>query len=141
MSLKKFKTDATLVKDGVWVEVAKNKDNTPVRFKLSRMSRHNPTYLKKMRDMGEIHAPDGDWNLIPEDKGDNLALELFVDVVLLGWENVQPEDDGIALPYTRESALALFGNPEYVDLYEELKVRAQTSATFRHKKLDEAAKN
>lgn len=141
MSLNKFRTDPSLAKEGVWVEVARNTDDTPVRFKLARMSRHNPKYLKKLRDVGEVHAPDGDWNLIPEAKGDELSLEVFIDVVLLEWENVQLNDDGVALPYSKENAYSLFGNPEFVDLYEELKVRAQTAATFRHKKLEEAAKN
>lgn len=135
MSLRdKFKSDPALSRDGVWFYYPElpNKDGTIPGVKLARISGANPRYMKLIRDIAE--ANDGK---VPDGKDD----EIFVDGVLLDWANIQPDDDGVQLIYTRENALKLFTDQAWLDLRDDWRAKAINIANFRQKQLEGTAGN
>jgi hypothetical protein len=130
MSLLDFKTDSNKVADGVWFWYSKNSDGSVPGFLLSRSTRQNIRYAKAIREYQERYNVS-DVHQLDEAEAERSMLELFVDSVLLSWQNVQPEDDGVELPYTRENALRLLGNSDWFDLYNDLTVKASKAENFR----------
>lgn len=145
MSLKsQFKTDTTAARDGVWINYSPNSDGTVPGFRLARMSKQNKRYTAKMRDATKAHEGDDglvNFDNIPEAEAEALLLDVFVDTVLLEWRNVQPEDDGVVLEYSKENATKLLGSDDWADLYGDLSTKARKAATFRQKALEAQAKN
>lgn len=145
MSLKnKFKTDAAAAVEGVWFEYSPNADGTIPAFKLARVGKQNKKYVLLMRAIGEKYAGANglaDFSSLSYEASEQVALELFIDSILVDWRNIQPEDDGKALAFTRENAMALLGSPDWADLYADLEEKAGRAASFREKVLQAQAKN
>lgn len=144
MSLKSsFKTNAAAANEGVWVDFTShpNKDGTIPGFLLARVSKQNKRYQAAIRevtrDTGLTVEGLPDVSGIP----DGALAEVFANTVVLDWRNFQPEDDGFALPYTKDAAVQIFTDPNWADLYDHLVSKAQAAATFREKATDAAAKN
>lgn len=147
MSLRKtFKTDKTAEIDGVWLEVAVNDHNgKPVRIKLARMSSSNKRYTKALNAATRPHQSAIQNDALDQELAKSLLQEVFVETVLLDWENLPKSDltgvetDVEPLPFNKENALALFA--EMPDLYDDWESRAQKAAAFREKEREEAAGN
>lgn len=141
-----FKTDKTAEVEGVEIEVDINEhNNKPITIRLSRMSRSNKRYTKRLDTVTRPHMAAIQNETLNEAVASKMMREVFVDTVLLGWDNLPKSelsgnpDDKEELPFTRENALALF--EELPDLYEDWEGRAKKAATFRETELEEAAKN
>lgn len=147
MSLRKtFKTDKTAEIDGVWLEVAVNDHNgKPVRIKLARMSSSNKRYTKALNAATRPHQSAIQNDALDQELAKSLLQEVFVETVLLDWENLPKSDltgvetDVEPLTFNKENALALFA--EMPDLYDDWESRAQKAAAFREKEREEAAGN
>lgn len=141
MSIKSFKSSPDAAINGVWFEYPTNKDKTIPRFKLARMSKQNKEYAKLLRQKIKPHQRSLELEIMSDDEQDAIFLEVFVDRILLGWEHIQPNDDGVEIDFNRENALKLLSDPEWQDLYDDLYAKAAKAAGFRGA-LDEAeAKN
>lgn len=139
MSLKsKFKSDPSLAREGVTFKYEANSDGTVPEFKLARSHKQNKKYLKALRRIGE---QKGDIESLSDEEQQKLLLDVFCETVLLGWSNFQPEDDGKAVPFTPDTAKAILGSEEWVDLYDDLATKASDAANFRFKALQAQAKN
>jgi hypothetical protein len=141
-----FKTDKTAEVEGVEIEVDINEhNNKPITIRLSRMSRSNKRYTKRLDTVTRPHMAAIQNETLNEAVASKMMREVFVDTVLLGWDNLPKSEltgnaeDKDELPFTRENALALF--EELPDLYEDWEARAKKAATFRETELEEAAKN
>lgn len=134
-----FQTDATKTSDGVWVDFpeAKNSDGTVPGFKLARLSVTNPAYAKALSDFAE--ETQGRTLSLEEDRAK--AREIFIDNVLKDWRHIQPNDDGNALSFNRDNAVALLSDPELADLLVKLRSKASDMANYRKQQLDTNAKN
>lgn len=144
MSLTKFKSDPTKATVGVWVEYPANKDGTIPRFRLARMNKQNRAYSKALRKSSEKFTADKgvlDFDAIPEKEAEDMLLNVFVTTILLGWENVQPEDDGKSIDFNENNAKLLLGDPAWVDLYDDLQAKAGNIARYRQEILEAEAKN
>lgn len=145
MTLKsKFKTDVVAARDGVWFDYPMNSDGTTPRFKLARASKHNKKYVTAIRKVANaLNMADGtvDLHSVDDTAAEKLLLDVFVDTVLLGWENFQPEDDGVVLPYSRDNALSVFGSDEWIDLFDDLDAKSKKATGYQTKVLEAAAKN
>lgn len=147
MSLRKtFKTDKNAEVDGVWLEIAVNDHNgKPTRIKLARMSNSNKRYTKALNTATKPHQSAIQNDALDQELAKSLLQDVFVDTVLLDWENLPKSDltgdesDDELLPFTKENALALFA--EMPDLYDDWESRAQKAAAFREKEREEAAGN
>lgn len=143
----KFKTDTAAASGGVWFDYSSlpNADGTIPGFKLARMSKHNKPYLAAMRKLTDIFdtAEDGSITVPPaeEEKAEDAMREAFVSTVLVDWRNFQPNDDGVALPFSLDAARQLFADPAWIDLYGDLTEKARKNANFREKAQQAQAKN
>lgn len=147
MSLRKtFKTDLNAETEGVWVETAVNDhNNLPIKVKLSRMSKANKRYTKKLDLVTKPHMSAIQNDAMDNGLADKMLREVFADTILLGWENLPTseltgnDNDVDDLPFTRENALALF--EELPGLYDDWEALAKKSAIFREVEKEKAAKN
>lgn len=145
MSLKdKYKTDANAASEGVWVDFVANSDGTIPGFKLARMSKHNKKYTAAARKFTERYTgEDGlvDFDSLPEEVAEKALLEVFITTVLLDWRNIQPDDNGVSLPFSVDAARELLGSEDWRDLYDDLNAKARKASIFRQKSMDASAKN
>lgn len=135
----KFQTDADKTANGVWFDYndAPNGDGSIPGFRLARLSVSNPHYAKLLQDIAlknEARAPS-------QIEDERQGLELFVDSVLLEWRNFEPVAGASAWVFNRENALEIFGNPEWRDLYIDLRVKAMKQANYAKARLDATVKN
>lgn len=141
MSMKsQFKTDPTKVRDGVWFgegDYEKNSDGTQPEFLIARISAGNPKYSKELLRYVDLN---GDRKL-SEEENQQQGAELLVDTVLLGWKNFQPEDNGVVIPYTRENAMKIVGDPAWLDLVIDIRSKALKSTKYRAEQAERKTKN
>lgn len=141
----KFKTDATKVVDGVWFEFDPNKDGTVPRFRLARTSKQNKKYKKALRNYSKRFIDEDGKAIESNEENDTEAeqalLMIFCDAVLLEWENVQLNDDGVNFPFSQENAVKLLGSVEWGDLYDDLTKKAADASKFRAKLVAAETKN
>lgn len=139
MSLfKQFATDKKKEVDGVEVAYGENEDGTVPTFIISRMGSSNKKYNKAIETVTRPYRRLIDMNLMPNDQAEKMLQKVFVDIILLGWKNIQDET-GKIIDFNHDNALKLF--EDLPDLYGDLKAAAQTAALFRSEALDEEAKN
>lgn len=137
MSLRsQFKTDPKAVVEGVWHSFDANPDGSIPRFLVARTSFSNPKYAKAVSD---AKAKNGDRTLSEEQERQQ-NNEIFLSV-LLNWEHVQPEDDGVELPFSNENAEKLLLDPHWFDLLIELRGKAMATSSFLAHKQEAIAKN
>jgi len=147
MSLKKkFKTDTNAANEGVWFdfEDAPNEDGTVPGFKLARKTGQNKAYSKAMREFTKEHTTEegvADFSSLSETEAEAVELDVFVNALLIDWRNFQPEDDGKAIDFTAEAAKAVFGDPDWSDLYKDLARKCGQASAYKAKQLKAEAKN
>ncbi len=145
MSLSKnYATNRTAEVEGVDVPMGTNDDGSVISFKLSRMSKSNKRYTKALEAATKPYRRQIELGVLDETLSEKLFKGVFVDTILLGWQNVQFSDivggyNTEKAPFTKENALQLFDRlPE---LYEDLQQQAQKISLFRDESLEDEAKN
>ena len=147
MSLRKtFKTDTRAEVEGVTIEVGMNDhNNQPITITIARMSKSNKRYTKRLEAVTRPHQSAINNESLDNDVAAKLMQNVFVDTILLGWNNLPKSEltgndaDTEELPFTRDNALALFA--ELPDMYDDWEDRAKKSAAFREGEKDAAAGN
>lgn len=147
MGLRKtFKTDRDAEINGVSVEVSVNDHNgRPISITIARMSQGNKRYTKELNRVTKPHMSAIQNDAMDNDLARKMLQEVFVDTILLGWDNLPKseltgnEKDTEELEFTRENVLALF--KELPDLYDDWEAKANKAAVFREKEREEEAKN
>lgn len=128
MSLKdKFKADSSLVRDGVWFDLEKNADGTRARVKLRRNGRGNPKWSTAFR----AHTADRDMEAVSPEEDELITAEVFAEANVVDWEHIQPEDDGVELPFSIENAKKLLSDPDWVSLLSDWQIKSNTIANFQ----------
>lgn len=133
-----FETNKEAEKKGAAVTYAANDDGTIPTFYVSRMSRSNKNYLKALDRNAKPHRRSIDLETIKPEVADSINLKVFVDSILLGWENIKNKD-GEIIQFNKENAISLFES--LPDLYDDLSERARKASTFRDEEIEEEAKN
>lgn len=127
--LNSFAMDHTKEQNGVPVQVSgPNGDETIPTFIVARMGPMNQKYQKTLERITHPYKRQLELKTLPNEKAEQLMQQVFVNSILLGWENVQNED-GTAIVFSAENGLALF--KQYPDLYYSLQEEAQNVALFR----------
>ncbi len=147
MGLRKtFKTDRNAEIEGVEVEVSVNDHNQlPIKIRIARMSASNKRYTKELNRVTKPHQSAIQNDAMDNDLARKMLQEVFVDTILLGWENLPKSEltgvdtDTDPLEFNKENALALF--KELPDLYDDWEARANKAAAFREKEREGSAKN
>lgn len=137
---KQFKTNSAKETEGVKIEFpeAQNDDGTIPTFIISRMGKSNKAYSKALEAATRPYRRQVELGTMKNDVAEKLFLNVFVDTILRGWENVQDES-GEAIPYSKDSAIALL--EELGDVYDRLQEEAKISSNFRDSALEDEAKN
>lgn len=137
---KRFKTDNVKETEGVRIEFpeAQNDDGTIPVFILSRMGKANKAYQKAIEAATRPHRRQIQLETLNNDVAEELFLNVFVDVILKGWENIQ-NDENQNVPFSKSSAVALM--KELPDVYERLQEEAKESTNFRDNALENEGKN
>lgn len=140
--LKQFGANADAENNGVWFDYPQypNKDKTIPGFLVGRYSRLNKRFRKVSTELAEEHREEIEKKTLADEQDDKLGLEIFIDGALFGWRNVQPNDDGVELEYSREAAIKLLGT-DAPHLLDDLRGKANRAANFRVKDLEISAKN
>lgn len=133
-----FETNKEAEKKGVAIEYSANKDGTIPTFFVSRMSRTNKNYLKSLERNTKAHRRAIELETIKPEQAEQINMQVFVDSILLGWENIK-DKDGEVIQFTKENAKSLF--ERLPDLYDDLNEKAKKASTFRDEQVEEEAKN
>lgn len=135
MSLKgKFKSDSKLREDGVWFDVTTNRDKSNCRVKLRRSGRGNRHWVTAYRD----RTANVDMDNLTVEEDERITADVFASSCVVGWEHMQPEDDGENVEFTPEAALALLSDPDWVDLLKDWQAKANSLSPFQKKREGEA---
>jgi len=133
MSLfKQFATNAEKVNEGVPMTFAANEDGSVPTFFISRMAKQNKRYQKVAEAKFRPHQRAINNGTLSNEKSDELMLDIFVEGVLVSWENVQDEN-GKAIT-TKEGIVQLF--KLLPDLHAELEQAAKEIGLFRTEELE-----
>lgn len=141
MSLyKKFKTDENKEVNGFRVELteAVNQDGSIPVFIVGRIHEGNVNYSRAVDRASRPHRRQIQLGVFDNQKAERILRDVFIESVLLGWENVQDEK-GNKLPFNKENAIKLFD--DLPDLYKLLRSEAAEFENFKVSEREEDAKN
>lgn len=133
-----FETNKEREIGGVPMEYSPNKDGTVPTFHVTRMSRSNKRYTKRLDAATKPHRRSIQLETMDDALAEKISMQVFVDTILLGWTNVQNRK-GETVPYSKEAAMKLFN--ELPDFYDDLQSRAQKASEFRDAVVEDEAKN
>ncbi len=125
---KTFKNDEKLEQEGILIQYGENSKGAMEAFRIARAGGTNQRFLKAMERATKPYKRQIQTDSIDPKVSKRLYMESFVDTVLLGWENIEDED-GNAIEYSRDNALALF--TKLPDLFLDLSAQATNQALFR----------
>lgn len=138
MSLKaKYKTNSKLVNEGVWFDVDKNADGSLCRVKLRRPGRGNKLWGIAFRK----YTADKDMENITPEEDELLTAQIFAEANVADWENFQPEDDGVNVPFSVEKAAEILSDPDWISLLADWQNKANQITPFQKEKREKEAKN
>lgn len=125
-----FETNSGAEKEGVWVTIGQS------RFKIARAGGSNETFMTEAsRRLKPFHAA---LENLPQKTANQIAVEIFVDLLLLGWENV-PDRAGNLLEFSKDAAKKLL--LELPNLFLVLQAESQRMSNFTAAAIEAAAKN
>ena len=130
MDLSKFKTDGDLSQNGVVVDIGEGATVTVARS-------NNEKFTKSLRATAKKYGRS--FKSLADDKLERLLMESYCGTVLLNWSGFKK--DGEDLPFSRETAIELLLDKEYVDLRKLIEDLADEPETFRTEVIEEVVKN
>lgn len=143
---KNYGTDRALETEGVTIAVDTNDHNgKPINIIVSRMGTTNKRYTKRLEEVTAPHLTAIQNETLDNELGSKILREVFVETVMLGWENMPKSEltgddkDTDDLPYTAENAIAMFD--AFPDFYTVCEGHAKKAANFRTKAREKAGKN
>lgn len=97
-----YKTNPELEQNGVDFAI-----DDKVSFKIRRFNSQNPRVKAAMAAYYKPFSRQIEMGTLPQEKGDEITMKLFIDVCLAGWTGVE-DDAGKPIEFTKENALKLF---------------------------------
>jgi hypothetical protein len=130
MNLNKFKTDGKMSQEGTTVDIGDGASVTVARA-------GNEKFNKSLRIVAKKFGTS--FKSLDNDKLERVVMECYCGTVLLGWAGFTK--DGADLPFTKETAVELMLDKEYVDLRKLIENLAEEPETFRKETIEEVVKN
>lgn len=132
MGINNFKTNLqTANEKGAELRLSANKDGSIPVFHVLRSWAGNTHYQKVVKEAMELYKDDSNKQL----------AHIFANFVITGWDNIQYDDNGENVPYTKENAFSLMVNPEYLDLRDYIDRFSSEKSNYRAKELEDTIKN
>ncbi len=132
MDLAKFRTEAALEDEGVWIELGEGARARVGRIGGRRYREAFQRHLKPYQKAARLGA-------LGEAQAERILVETLADAVLLGWENLTL--DGAAVPYERDRARDVLADPAYRDFRNLIVEAANEAESFRRAAERDAEKN
>lgn len=133
MSLKsKFKTDSTLVREGVWFDLEANSDGTPCRVKLRRTGRANPLWGPSFRD----HTAGKDMENLSPEEDELITANVFAEANVADWEGFQPEDDGTVLEYSVDNVKSILTDPDWAEMLHDWQNKSRGIEAYQNREVE-----
>lgn len=140
---KTFGTDKQKEKEGVWIEIAVNDDDSIARIKILRAGESNKKFTKRYATLGKkTKVMRGDKQVLQN----KALIEAFAETCVVEWENIEninEAPEGVTKePYmscSKENAMKLF--QELPDLFNFIFVQASELETFQAEVNEEEGKN
>ncbi len=133
-----FATNKEAEVEGVEVQYGANADGSIPSFRISRMSKANKKYTKALERATRPHRRAIELETMNNDLAERLFMGVFVDTVLLGWNNIQ-DREGNNIAFNKENAMKLF--EDLPELYDDLQEKAKKASLFREEAIEEEAGN
>lgn len=127
-----YKTDKIAEEKGVWVPESGSK------FLLARMGGANTRYQRALALAMKPHMREVQLGLIDEATAEPIMRKVFIDTVLLDWQEVADEND-VPMDFSAANADKLFA--DLPDLYSRLREEAGSYANYRAEALKQSAGN
>lgn len=125
-----FETETDAEVSGTWIDIG------PSKFKLARAGGANENFLKTAAK--RIKPFQSALESLPKKAADEMAQGIFVDTILLDWQNVT-DRSGQEIPYSRDAAKKLL--QDLPNLFIALQAEANKMSNFTKSNLEAAAKN
>jgi hypothetical protein len=125
-----FETSADAEVSGTWVDVG------PAKFLLARMGGANENFMKTAAK--RLKPFQAALESMGKKSQDELAIGIFVDTVLMGWDNVTGRD-GKPLEFSNDNARTLLLS--LPNLFTVLQNEANKMGNFTQANLEAASKN
>ncbi|WP_375568777.1 hypothetical protein ABWH92_12355 [Ahrensia marina] len=141
MKLSNVQRDAQLAEDGQWIEGLPNCEDLRLKVRGMNTTAFADAHARRLRDV-PVHKRDAEGNLSAADSYVALGHAL-ADVVLLGWDNIEDNEDGKPIPYDQDTARAWLTNLNTAE-FQTAVTTAAARVDLASRKTDstgEAAKN
>lgn len=133
-----FKTSKSAEIEGILIRFKPNEDKTIPGFKIARACRSNVKWSKTYEAKTRPFKKDIGSGSIEEEEARRINIEVFVEAILLSWENIQDEREN-NITFTKENAIKLFN--ELPELYDALNFESMKMNNFLESNLKEDEKN
>lgn len=125
---KDYAVNSDLETNGVKIEYGENTDGTKETFIIARATARNDKFMKVSESVMKPYEKKMKKNELPIHKIRELNIEIFVNSLLIGWENIYTED-GILWEYSISNARKLM--EMLPDLYDDLLSQCHDIETFK----------
>jgi hypothetical protein len=137
MKLSDSKVDTTRIEQGEWVDRIPELEG--VRFKVRGINNKDWRKLQG-RLLDAVPRRNRVGNRLSPDEMDRMNAKLLLDTILLDWDGFE-DDDGNALPYSKDLAKTLLSDPAYQKVRDGVLWAAQFVADGIASDLEADAKN
>lgn len=128
-----FATSSDMEKEGIWIDYG-----DAGKFRIARAGGSNKAFVRQFQRMTKPHRRAIQADAMNDEAQLAIMRQVFIDTVLLGWENVT-DRDGKEMPFSKENAAQLF--TDLPDLFGDLLSQAQNYSLFRDVILETDAGN
>jgi hypothetical protein len=133
VKLSELEHDLDAEKEGVWEEIG---DGAALLIASTKTKAYAKAWMKAFEPYLELSRS----GKLDDSLAQKIADELIADLVLKGWRGIA-DIDGNPLAYSRETALALLGNPKLGWLRDRVVHVSELEARFRATRKERALGN
>lgn len=123
-----FKNDEHVEKEGLLLEYGDNSKGQPIRIRIARAGGANAQFTKSFERHSKPYKRLLQLGQMEEEQNRRLLLNVYLDAVIKGWENVE-DKDGQPLPFNRANAEMLL--TDLPELFQDIIQQAGNAVLFR----------
>lgn len=135
--IRSLKVKPNEITGGHWFEYPPNTDGTIPAVLLARQGNGNKRYTAAFTAATKPFAREIELNILHPDKDAEISLAVFCETILLDWKNIQPDDDGKSVPFSKAVALELLADDAWSEWLNDMRSKAGKADGF----IDVAVKN
>lgn len=133
-----YKTNKNLETDGVLLEYGVNSKGLPIRIRIARAGGANQAFSRCYEQKTKPYRRQIQTETLDSKIAERISLEVYAETVVLGWENVEDEEEN-ELPFNKENCIKLF--TDLPELFMDVMKASQSIAIFRAETRGADAKN